>query len=151
MTPEAERMGGLKLLALDEEDLAILSSHTQDAVMQLGDIRWLKRERRLVVAMNRFVWETAEGSRSRSFERRRAAMHFERVTAVKSRGLSARTPEAVVSLLAVRFEPGDAPSGTVELIFAGGGAMQIAVEVLEAQLTDLGAAWATDHKPDHSG
>ncbi len=141
----------LKLLALDAEDLAIVSSHVQDAVLKLGDIKWLATEKRLVLAMNRFVWEAAivGGPRTRTFERRRAALHFDRVTSVKARGLAARNSEAVVSLLAIRFEETDPPAGTIELIFAGGGTMRLTVEVLEAQLADLGAAWATGHAPEH--
>ena len=53
---EAER---LKLLALDEEDLAVLSAYVQDAVLKVGDLIYLPKEQRFAVAMNRFIWEKA--------------------------------------------------------------------------------------------
>ena len=43
MMVEAER---LKLLALDEEDLAVLSAHVQDAVLKVGDLVYLPKEQR---------------------------------------------------------------------------------------------------------
>lgn len=139
---------GLKLMALDGEDLAVLSSYVQDAVIKVGEIRWLPHEKRLVLALNRFVWEAAAAG-SGPFERRRAALHFDRVVNVKAKGVVLSNPNAVLELLAVLFEPGEEPSGTIEFAFAGGGTVRATVECVEAQLTDLGAAWATEKKPEH--
>ena len=68
----------LRLVALDAEDLAILSAHVQDAVLRVKDINWLPRKGHFVLGLNRFVWEkAAAGSwRKREFERRRAALHL---------------------------------------------------------------------------
>lgn len=142
-------MADLKLLALDEEDLEILSAHLQDAVLKVGDIHWRADEKRLVLAVNRFAWETVGGLRQRSFERRRAALHFDRVLRVASTRIPRDAPDTVLELLALRFTPTDTPSGVVEAIFAGGGVLRIEVECLEAGLADLGAAWATSCCPSH--
>src|SRR5687767_15312239 len=91
--PEADR---LKLMALDEEDLAILSAHAQDAVLKIGDIIWLARERRLVLAINRFAWEVTAGKRRRSdHQRRRSALRFDRVSSVSSTGIDRNADEKV--------------------------------------------------------
>jgi Protein of unknown function (DUF2948) len=37
----------------------------------------------------------------------------------------------------------------VEVTFAGGGALKFDVECIEAQLADLGPAWAAKAKPKH--
>jgi hypothetical protein len=47
----------LRLIALDAEDLAVLSAHVQDAVLKVGQMRWMPRERRFVIGLNRFAWE----------------------------------------------------------------------------------------------
>ncbi len=138
----------LKLLALDAEDLAVVSAHVQDAVLKVGDIHWRASEKRLVVALNRFVWERTARP-GETLERRRAALHFDRVTSVKALRLRPDLPETVLELLALRFEATDDPSGIVELAFAGGATLRLEVECLEAGLADLGAAWATDHCPKH--
>lgn len=136
----------LKLQALDEEDLAVLSAHAQDAVMKVGDLAWLPKERRFALAMNRFVWEKIDG---RTQERRRAALSFDRVTAVKACQIRRDRPETVLNLLAIQFEPTEAPGGVVTLVFAGGAAVRLEVECIEAQLADLGAAWAARAMPVH--
>jgi hypothetical protein len=142
---EAER---LKLLALDEEDLAVLSAHVQDAVLKVADLIYLPNEKRFAVGMNRFIWEIADGRR-RSYERCRAALTFDRVKAVKASHIRRDRPDAVLELLAVSFEPVEAPGGFVTLYFAGGGAVRLEVECIEVRLADLCAGWVTAAKPVH--
>ena len=97
--------------------------------------------------MNRFAWE--DGSNKKGV-RKRAALHFDRVTGVKTSGFDPNAVEGALELLAVRFTETVAPGGFVELTFAGGGAVRLDVEVLEARLQDLGAAWAAKLKPEHT-
>lgn len=140
----------LKLAALDEEDLAVLSAHLQDAVLLTGDLLWTPATHRFTIAMNRFAWEAApEGRRARAFQRRRSVLHFDRVLQAQAQNIRRDVPDAVLELLAVTFEPGDAPAGHILLTFAGGGTMRLAVECIEAQLADLGAAWQTKALPAH--
>jgi hypothetical protein len=137
----------VRLVALDEEDLAVISAHAQDAVLKVSDLLYLPKESRFVLAMNRFAWETAvEGQRN--FERRRAALTFDRVRGVRTQSLD-RDQQGVLNLLAVNFATDDAPAGTVDLVFAGGVTVRLDVECIEARLSDLGPAWATGTKPDH--
>ena len=139
----------LKLMALDKEDLSIVSAYMQDAVFKTADLEYSAADRRFLIVGNRFVWEDAGGRRRRSFERRRAALPFNRVDAVRSRGI-ARNGDDVLSLLTVNFVPGDAaPAGRIELIFSGDAAVELEVECVEAQLSDLGAAWQTGFRPNH--
>ena len=59
-------MEDLKLIALDPEDLQVLSCHLQDAVIRVGDMAYLRREMRFAAIANRFDWERAaadEGGR----------------------------------------------------------------------------------------
>jgi hypothetical protein len=140
----------LRLIALDSEDLAILSAHAQDAVLKACDIQWLPKERRFVAALNRFVPGKPAGLfRRREHQRRRAALDFSRVTGMRSTGLDRNNPEQVLCLLAIRFEETNPPSGVVELVFAGEATIRLDVECLEARLADLGPAWATAHAPRH--
>jgi hypothetical protein len=138
----------LKLLALDEEDLAVLSAHVQDAVLKVGDLAYLPREGRFAVAMNRFIWEKC-GADCESYERRRAALVFDRVTAARSCHLLRDRKDAVLELLAISFEPDEVPAGKITLHFAAGAAIQLDVECIEARLSDLGPAWATSAMPSH--
>jgi hypothetical protein len=147
-------MSDLKLIALDAEDLAIISANLQDAVMKIGDLAFLPREKRFAAIANRFDWvdaiesEAARGN-ERRYARRRTALRFERVLSAQVHGMDLKNKGAVTSLLAIGFEPLDLPSGQIVLQFADGGAIRLNVECIEAELRDLGPAWQAKSKPQH--
>ena len=131
-------MAQLKLIALDADDLAVISAHVQDARVKSSDIIWRQGEKRLVVGMSRLDWEqTLSGETSPS--RLVAALRFDRVLSCKSRNIDLEAPEAVLELLGIEFHPGEAPSGSAVLMFSHGGALRLDVECLECELTDLDA------------
>jgi hypothetical protein len=142
-------MDTLKLLAVDQEDLKVLSACMQDAVLKIGDMAWLPKENRFALVANRFVWEQAIRE-AKGFERRRTGLQIARVKSAKTSHIDREAKDAVLSLLAITFEEADTPSGTVSLHFSGGGAIALDVECLEVSLSDLGGAWSTDKKPHHA-
>ncbi len=139
----------LKLIALDKDDIEVISTHLQDAVLKVGDIVWRPAEKRFVVGLNRFDWEAATQNGHAEYRRRRTALRFDRVLAVKCRNVSPKDPETVLNLLAVEFAEAEAPSGVVTLLFSGGAALRLEVECLEVELADLGPTWPTSCCPEH--
>lgn len=135
----------LKLVALDPEDLAVVSAHLQDALLRVDDMIYLPKERRFALQVRRFDWE----AQSETPQRRLTCMHFEHVTGVRVRGIDQSKKDAVLNLLAISFEECDAPSGTATLIFADGGAIQVDLECIEMQMKDLGPVWAAESRPTH--
>lgn len=135
----------MKLLAQDADDLTILSARLQDAVAKLGDFAWLPRERRFAGVVNRLTWE--EGGKTRV----RSGLHFDGVLAVKSQNVKLGAKHAVVSILALRFTPRavDDPAGVIEIVLAGGGAIRLDVECIDAVLSDMTQPWAAIGTPDH--
>jgi hypothetical protein len=133
----------LRLVALDPDDLAVVSAHLQDALLRVGDIVYLPKERRFVVQTRRFDWEASAP------QRRLTCMHFEHVTGVRVRGIDQADKDAVLNLLAISFDERDAPSGTATLIFAEGGAIQVDLECIEMQMKDIGPVWAAESRPSH--
>lgn len=142
-------MSALKLAALDEQDLDIISAHVQDAVMKIGDLEYLPAQQRFVLPMNRFAWEVKSGLFRQHNERRQSVLHFDRVVGAKTSGIARDKPDEILSLLAVSFVPLQAPAGLVELIFSGGGALMLDVECIEARLADLGGTWQATSRPFH--
>ena len=127
----------LKLIALDADDLAVISAHVQDARVNVADIIWRQGEKRLVIGMNRLDWEqTLEGETSP--RRLIAALRFDRVLSCKSRNIDMVAPEARLELVGIEFHADEAPSGSAVLLFSHGGALRLDVECLECELTDLG-------------
>jgi hypothetical protein len=136
----------LKLLAQDAEDLAVISAALQDAVAKIGDIRWDASARTLTLACNRFRWESG----AKKGERIRSALQLGDVTGVQARKLRRDAKQAVVELLSIAFEPGEAPGGAVLLTFAGGGDLKVSVDCLDVILADVSEPWPTPRKPGHA-
>lgn len=137
----------LRLMAQDAEDLSVLSVHLQDAELKVSDIVYLPRERRFAFAVDRFDWErrTLENKNCR----RRTAVHFDDVVKVASKGVPLEEKDKVLNLLALAFEPGEAPAGSVHLLIEGGASIKLEVECLEAALKDLGPTWDCTCCPSH--
>jgi hypothetical protein len=140
----------LKLVAVDRDDIEVVSAHVQDALVRIGDILWQPRDHRFVMALNRFDWMTAvDAKHAAEYRRCRTALRFERVLSCKCRGIDPANKEARLNLLAVEFAEHDAPAGTMTLIFSGGGSIRLEVECLEAELADLGEVTTAAACPDH--
>lgn len=142
-------MADLKLLALDADDLSVISAHLQDAVVKVGDLAYLPREKRFAALLNRFDWADAVKDGRQNFARRRAALRFERVLAAQLSGIDLKNTGKVLNLLAIGFEAREAPEGDVTLVFADNGAIRLRVECIEAEMQDLGPAWQAKSKPQH--
>ena len=146
---DLKAMADLKLLALDTDDLAIVSAHMQDSVFRVGDLSYDARHRQFTAVVNRFVWEKADRN-SKGFERRRSVISFKRVQAVRTLELKRHDPDEVYWGRTIRFEQKDeGPEGVVELTLAGGSAISLDVECIEVQMLDTGGAWATQRMPLH--
>ena len=139
----------LKLAAADAEDLEVLSARLQDATAKLKDLAWLPKQRRFAGLFNRFRWEEVREANTRV----RSGLHFDGVLSVRSQNMKRGAPEAVVSLLTITFAPkgGEDPGGVIELVFAGGGALRLEVESIDAELRDLTGPWAAIGRPKHEG
>src|SRR5437868_15151269 len=116
----------LRLLAQDAEDLAVISAAMQDAVAKVGDITYDAKSRLLTIALNRYCWE-AGGS-----ERVRSALQLGGVMKVQTRKIRRTPRDAVIEVLAVSFDEGEAPGGMITISCAGGGDLRAAVECVDA-------------------
>jgi hypothetical protein len=141
-------MDPLKFIFLDQEDLEVISAHLQDAVVKVADVHWRPQERRLVIGLNRFDWESAQHGASQ-YRRCLTALRFESVLSCKCRGVDPSGKEAILNLLAIEFHETDAPAGVLTLMFSAGAELRLNVECLEGELSDLGPSWMTSTCPAH--
>lgn len=156
--------GLLKLRARDARDLETIAACVQDALVALADVRYLPAQRRFALMLNRFRWEAAPkvesarpsntqstgdaGFADRSepeFERVHSVLTFERVRAVKHRGLEKAAASGVLSLLTLSSD-----DRHLDIAFADGGAIRLEVDQLSCYLEDLGESWPTVWRPRHS-
>jgi hypothetical protein len=133
----------LQLLAEDPDDLAVISAALQDAVAKVGDISFEAKARRLTIVFNRFRWEADKRQRVRS------GLQLGGVLAVQARKIRRDRRDAVLELLALAFEPDEAPGGLLTLSFAGGGDLRVRIECVDAVLADISEPWPTPREPAH--
>lgn len=125
-----------RLIALDQDDLAVISAHVQEASVTAADILWRQSDKRLIVGMRRLDWEqTLNGETSP--RRLVSALRFDRVLSCQSRNIDLNAPQAAFDLLGIEFHPATPPGGTAVLMFADGAALRLEVECLECELADL--------------
>jgi len=138
----------LKLRAETEDDLVVISSALQDAILKVGEIAYNSRGRFMTLRLSRFKHEQDKKS-----ERVKTGLRIDSILKVQSRGLDRRDPDAYAVLLSMRFEASsvsvDDPSGWVHLVLAGGGELALNVECIDVILADTNEARETDKLPLH--
>src|SRR5215470_7055063 len=78
-------MEPVKFVAVDRDDLEVVSTHLQDALVKVCDVIWRPQEKRVVVALSRFDWLSAEGTKP-ELRRCRAALRARQLLQVPQRG-----------------------------------------------------------------
>jgi hypothetical protein len=138
----------LKLLALNDDDLKVLSAHLQDSVVLVKDIIFLKKSRTFLMMVNRFMWEDIELGVFRENKRIRCAVKFENVLEVKSRNISQKKKDKILELLSIDSE---VKNNKKELLitFAGNNEIILIVEEINILLDDVGLPWKVKHVPIH--
>lgn len=173
----------LKLRAHDATDMDIVASVLQDALVPLTEATFVRRDRRFVMVVNRFMWEGVEAAEREAAERadrtaaagrpepetdaddeerraRDAAFHeagprptyhrthcgvtFDKVEAVKIRGIDQSDRNQILNLLTIATEP-----KRIELHFSDGGRILLAVSAVRCHLEDFDEPWPTWSRPDH--
>jgi hypothetical protein len=140
-------MSQLKLIALDKEDLQIISAHLQDAIVRVDEMAYVAGEYRFAALLRRFDWTNAQNG---IYERRQSALRFEKVRSAQYKSISPGASDATpLELLAIDYEPTDEVGGTITLVFSGGAGIRLEADCIEAELRDLGPVWKTSAKPEH--
>lgn len=138
----------LRLVALDREDLEVVSCHMQDAIIRVGDMAFIQASHRFAFVAARFDW--CESAKSGKVERTRTGLHFDCVRRVQRTGFDPAEPDTVLNVLSIAFEETDAPAGNVTITFSGGAALRLDVECLDAQMRDMGERWEARGAPVHA-
>lgn len=152
-----------RVMAKDAEDLAIVAACLQDALVPLSEIQYLPDEQRFIMLLNRFRWERHPEVRSgkapaksgdASFrdaddyhdteQRIHCGLCVDRVTAVRSRGIDLKKRGAFLSLLTLQ-----ADGHQLNLMFSGGGVIQLSIAEISVFLRDMGEGWPTQWRPEH--
>lgn len=149
----------LRLRASDQEDLQILSSLLQDALVPVKDLLFLREEACFAGILNRFCWErhkAAGGNQDeRPAERILCSLRIGKVRKVRQKNIHPGEADHLLNLLSVSVEPVPADmagTGSVQILltFSGQVAIGILADSIAVSLEDLGDAWPTTWTPTHN-
>jgi len=139
----------LKLIAKTEEDLSVVSAHLQDSIASISDIAHLKKNKILLMQLNRFMWEDVEKGIFRKNKRIRTILKFENVLEVHSKNINQSKKDKFLDFLAIESISMPDNNYEMRIIFAGDSMIKVISEVIEVTLDDQGEAWDTKNKPKH--
>ena len=144
------RARNLKLISKTAEDLKVISAHLQDAIVSISDIANLKKNRILLIQLNRFMWEDVEKGVFRKNRRTRTILKFDHVTKVTSKNIDFNKKDQFLDFLAIESNEMVDKTSEMNLIFSGGSIIKVITEVIEVTLDDQGDPWETKSKPKHN-
>lgn len=143
----------LRLKAQDAEDLRIVSTLLQDAVLPMKETSWQPDLNRFGMLVNRFRWEDKARAEigKRAYERVQSILVIDGVQHVSSMGIDHNDKEQIISILSVGFEDGEDAAGKVIFTLAGDGALALDVECLNISIKDVTKPYAAVSKsaPKH--
>jgi len=139
----------LKLIATSEEDLRVISAHLQDAIVLPIEIANLKKNRILLIQLNRFMWEDVEKGVFRKNKRIRTVLKFDNVISVSSKNINQKSDKRFLDFLTIESTLMPDKSYEINLIFSGDAILKIKSEVLDVTLDDQGSSWESKAKPKH--
>ena len=139
----------LKLIARTVEDLRVVSAHLQDAIVNINDIANLKKNKILLLQLNRFMWEDVEKGLFRRNKRIRTILKFENVINVRSRNINLAGKDKFLDFLTIETNQMIDNNYEMKILFAGDSIVKVTAEVIEVTLDDQGDAWDTKNKPKH--
>ena len=144
-----DEKANLKLIVRNREDLKVISAYSQDSVVAIKDITFLKKNRIFIMIINRFMWEDIERGINRQSKRIRCALKFEGILKVKSKKINQKNKNKRLECLAIECNEILSKNNEIIFFFAGGGVITLISEFIEAVMHDLGKPWNVRQTPKH--
>ena len=139
----------LKLIARSVQDLKVVSAHLQDAIVNVADIANLKKNKIVLLQLNRFMWEDVEKGVFRKNKRIRTVLKFENILKVASKNVDQNKNDRFLDFLAIETIKMPDKNYEMNLIFSGDIVLKLIAEAIEVTLDDQGSPWESKNKPEH--
>tara|TARA_B100001013_G_C24568979_1_gene425753 strand:- start:264 stop:713 length:450 start_codon:yes stop_codon:yes gene_type:complete len=139
----------LKLIGKNQEDLKVISAYSQDSIVNVKDMVFLKENRTFVMIANRYMWEDVEKGVFRQNRRIRCAIKFEEVLAVKSKNINQKNKNKPLEFLAIECNLIADNNYDINFFFSGDSVITLISEAIEVIMHDLGKPWYVKHAPIH--
>ena len=127
----------------------MISAYLLDSIIIVKDIVFLKKNKKFIMIVKRFMWEDVEKGVFRQNKRIRCAVKFEEVIKVESKNINQKNKNKPLECLAIKCSSIFDETYKIKIFFAGNSVITVTLEAIEVALHDLGKPWHVKHIPIH--
>jgi hypothetical protein len=139
----------LKLIGKNIEDLKTISAYSQDSIVKIKDIVYLKENKIFIVMLSRFMWEDLEKGVFRNYKRIRSILKFNFIENVLAKNINQQQKNRNLELLAIKSNYNQNNLYDTRLIFSGNNIILLKSEEIDVMLDDQEYFWEVKHFPKH--
>ena len=139
----------LKLIGKNIEDLKTISAYTQDSIVKIKDIVYLKENKIFIVMLSRFMWEDLEKGVFRNYKRIKSVLKFNFIENVLAKNINQQQKNRNLELLAIKSNYNQNNLYDTNLIFSGNNIILLKSEEIDVILDDQEYFWEVKHSPKH--
>ena len=139
----------LKLIGKNIEDLKTISAYSQDSIVKIKDIVYLKENKIFIVMLSRFMWEDLEKGVFRNYKRIKSVLKFNFIENVLAKNINQQQKNRNLELLAIKSNYNQNNLYDTNLIFSGNNIILLKSEEIDVMLDDQDYFWEVKHSPKH--
>ena len=139
----------LKLIGKNIEDLKTISAYSQDSIVKIRDIVYLKENKIFIVMLSRFMWEDLEKGVFRNYKRIKSVLKFNFIENVLAKNINQQQKNRNLELLAIKSNYNQKNLYDTSLIFSGNNIILLKSEEIDVMLDDQEYFWEVKHYPKH--
>ena len=139
----------LKLIGKNIEDLKTISAYSQDSIVKIKDIVYLKENKIFIVMLSRFMWEDIEKGVFRNYKRIKSVLKFNFIENVLAKNINQQQKNRNLELLAIKSNYNQNNLYDTSLIFSGNNIILLKSEEIDVMLDDQEYFWEVKHSPKH--
>ena len=139
----------LKLIGKNIEDLKTISAYSQDSIVKIKDIVYLKENKIFIVMLSRFMWEDLEKGVFRNYKRIKSVLKFNFIENVLAKNINQQQKNRNLELLTIKSNYNQNNLYDTSLIFSGNNIILLKSEEIDVMLDDQEYFWEVKHSPKH--
>ena len=139
----------LKLIGKNIEDLKTISAYSQDSIVKIKDIVYLKENKIFIMMLSRFMWEDIEKGVFRNYKRIKSVLKFNFIENVSAKNINQQQKNRNLELLAIKSNYNQNNLYDTSLIFSGNNIILLKSEEIDVMLDDQEYFWEVKHSPKH--
>ena len=139
----------LKLIGKNIEDLKTISAYSQDSIVKIKDIVYLKENKIFIVMLSRFMWEDIEKGVFRNYKRIKSVLKFNFIENVLAKNINQQQKNRNLELLTIKSNYNQNNLYDTSLIFSGNNIILLKSEEIDVMLDDQEYFWEVKHSPKH--